>query len=336
LVPVGSQTQVGFITDEARYAILQRRMEHARKVELKSNLAKSESSFGGGYNSKDGRAVVGAAHSLDEMIKEAQRKEKEERVKQQSFSDEPKAHPAMPSSFSEYQAPSAIAPPATGDLLSMDSNQIPPTAPSSGIDLLDFSAPVATSSTSVGQIGNSSGNAMIFSTAATHTATPTNNTAVQSQSEMSLLGINNQPPTTLPNSSILGTSATTGMTGAQSDRFAALDALTHLGMGTQKQVQEPQFGFVQPQRSSSVAPKSNAPSPLDSLAFNISQPVHKTSVPVVNTSSLRVSAAVDPTIGHSSLDDDDGGFVMGGAIGTGLEPVGPAPGAPPPPPPGAF
>ena len=122
LVPIGSRQQVAFVTDEARLAILQRRMEQERQVTLKSNLAKSDSAFGSGYNSKDGKAVVGAAHSLEEMIKDAQKKEQ---AAKQRFTDEPSSsNNAGGSNFSEYQAPNAFgaitpAPPPQVDLLSM-------------------------------------------------------------------------------------------------------------------------------------------------------------------------------------------------------------------------
>jgi len=71
LVPVGDNAQVGFVTDDARLVILQRKMAEEKRVRSQSNLKKSGGGFGGGYASKDGRSVVGAAHGIEEMIKMA-------------------------------------------------------------------------------------------------------------------------------------------------------------------------------------------------------------------------------------------------------------------------
>lgn len=80
LVPVGSN-KVGFITDEVRLLILQKRIEKQNQINLKSNLAKAEGGFGGGYNAADGKSVVGAAHGIEEMMKMAKKTKKK-------FSDE--------------------------------------------------------------------------------------------------------------------------------------------------------------------------------------------------------------------------------------------------------
>eukprot|EP00574_Skeletonema_japonicum_P002795 CAMPEP_0201714252 /NCGR_PEP_ID=MMETSP0593-20130828/816_1 /ASSEMBLY_ACC=CAM_ASM_000672 /TAXON_ID=267983 /ORGANISM="Skeletonema japonicum, Strain CCMP2506" /LENGTH=759 /DNA_ID=CAMNT_0048203517 /DNA_START=229 /DNA_END=2505 /DNA_ORIENTATION=- len=91
LVPIGSANKAGFITDEGRYRLLQQKMardekdqrDAQRKEELKlrqtrSNLIgpASTDGFGGGYISGTsggggGSVVVGAAHSLEDMIKSA-------------------------------------------------------------------------------------------------------------------------------------------------------------------------------------------------------------------------------------------------------------------------
>ncbi|KAL7500481.1 hypothetical protein ACHAWT_010450 [Skeletonema menzelii] len=94
LVPIGSANKAGFITDDARYRLLQQKMvreekeqqDAKRKEELqhkqtRSNLVgpASTDGFGGGYtttassntNGGGGVAVVGAAHSLEDMIKSA-------------------------------------------------------------------------------------------------------------------------------------------------------------------------------------------------------------------------------------------------------------------------
>eukprot|EP00571_Detonula_confervacea_P006052 CAMPEP_0172313868 /NCGR_PEP_ID=MMETSP1058-20130122/21155_1 /TAXON_ID=83371 /ORGANISM="Detonula confervacea, Strain CCMP 353" /LENGTH=788 /DNA_ID=CAMNT_0013027593 /DNA_START=161 /DNA_END=2527 /DNA_ORIENTATION=- len=88
LVPIGSTKQVGYITDEGRLQLLQEKMaaeektakqkqyqEEQRLKQTRSNLRGSSvmDSFGGGYASSNGggNRVVGAAHSLEDMIKTA-------------------------------------------------------------------------------------------------------------------------------------------------------------------------------------------------------------------------------------------------------------------------
>ncbi|KAL3822650.1 hypothetical protein ACHAXA_001803 [Cyclostephanos tholiformis] len=90
LVPIGNAKQVGYITDEGRLAVLQQKMaveeramkqeqllEQQRMNQKRSNLAGTSAidSFGGGYTSNvvgsGGKVVVGAAHSLADMIESA-------------------------------------------------------------------------------------------------------------------------------------------------------------------------------------------------------------------------------------------------------------------------
>lgn len=110
LVPVGTSKQVGFITDEARYRLLEQKMrqeeslqkqqkfQEERKMKTtKSNLAGVSASdgFGGGFTS--GSQVVGAAHSLEDMIKSARYELQEHKLKQEhkissmkkGYSDDP-------------------------------------------------------------------------------------------------------------------------------------------------------------------------------------------------------------------------------------------------------
>ncbi len=75
LVPIGDD-KVAFITDDVRHWILKRKIQQQEQIEIRSNLAKSEGGFGGGYMTKDGKNVVGAAHGIEEMIKMAQRDKK--------------------------------------------------------------------------------------------------------------------------------------------------------------------------------------------------------------------------------------------------------------------
>lgn len=93
LVPIGASNKAGFITDEGRYRLLQQKMEREEKElqakqwkeeqemkQTRSNLVgpSATDGFGGGYTSSNGsggnsnqRQVVGAAHSLEDMIKSA-------------------------------------------------------------------------------------------------------------------------------------------------------------------------------------------------------------------------------------------------------------------------
>ena len=92
LVPIGSSKKAGFITDEGRYRLLQQKMEREEKElqakrwkeeqemkQTRSNLVgpSATDGFGGGYTSSNAsgggnsRQVVGAAHSLEDMIKSA-------------------------------------------------------------------------------------------------------------------------------------------------------------------------------------------------------------------------------------------------------------------------
>eukprot|EP00985_Skeletonema_marinoi_P010326 scaffold4854_cov114-Skeletonema_marinoi.AAC.6 len=89
LVPIGSANKAGFITDEGRYRLLQQKMareekeqqaakrkEHQQLQQTRSNLIgpASTDGFGGGYTGANGSnktQVVGAAHSLEDMIKSA-------------------------------------------------------------------------------------------------------------------------------------------------------------------------------------------------------------------------------------------------------------------------
>jgi len=123
LVPIGSSNQVGFITDEARYRLLQEKVakeeqalrakkmkEEQRLNATRSNLkgASATDAFGGGFASvsdnpsganPSGRAVVGAAHSLEDMIQSARRELEQSKLKRRNqiaslrkgYSDDPVA-----------------------------------------------------------------------------------------------------------------------------------------------------------------------------------------------------------------------------------------------------
>lgn len=160
LVPVGDG-RAAFASDEVRLYALKKKMEHQHMIQIKSNLAKADNGFGSGYNSRDGKAVVGAAHGLDEMIRVAQEKEKRAKMK---FTDDPAAAAAAAAAapkqslyqqdgFSSYVAPSLGGgdpmsfpmgyPPETaaGDLLSMDDTAAAVAQQQTGaaeVDLLGF------------------------------------------------------------------------------------------------------------------------------------------------------------------------------------------------------
>ena len=112
LVPIGSTKQVGYITDEGRYRLLQEKMAREEKVlkqkqvmeqqrlrQTKSNLAGSSAvdSFGGGVTQGNGGKVVGAANSLEDMINSARYELEQHKSKRQQkisslkkgFTDDP-------------------------------------------------------------------------------------------------------------------------------------------------------------------------------------------------------------------------------------------------------
>ncbi len=77
LVPVGDKEEVGFVSDEVRKAILEDKILKQQRMQIKSNLkTPNDAIFGAGYLGKDGKAVVGAAHGLDEMLKMAEKSNK--------------------------------------------------------------------------------------------------------------------------------------------------------------------------------------------------------------------------------------------------------------------
>ena len=111
-MPIGSKKQVGYITDEGRYRLLQEKMAAEEKVlkqkqameqqrlrQTKSNLAGSSAvdSFGGGVTQGKGGKVVGAANSLEDMINSARYELEQHKSKRQQkisslkkgFTDDP-------------------------------------------------------------------------------------------------------------------------------------------------------------------------------------------------------------------------------------------------------
>lgn len=86
LVPVGDHGQVGFVSDDVRKAALEEKMQKRHEVKIKSNLKDGGSGgFGSGANT-----VVGAAHSIEEMLKIAMKNKSGYR--DGDLSEEEKAH----------------------------------------------------------------------------------------------------------------------------------------------------------------------------------------------------------------------------------------------------
>lgn len=82
LVPVGTDRDVAYASDEVRLRMLKADMARQTGKATKSNLKKAEGGFGSGYNSTKGGSIVGAAHGIDEMLAMAKREKKK-------FSDDP-------------------------------------------------------------------------------------------------------------------------------------------------------------------------------------------------------------------------------------------------------
>ena len=157
LVPLGDD-KVAFVTDEVRHYLLKQRIAEQQKIQIKSNLAKSEGGFGGGYMSRDGKSVVGAAHGIEEMMKIAQKGKPK-------YSDDERTQVSPDDAiFAELMA--ATAPPAEEvDLLSGGSVAVAPSQPSAEVDLLDFgSQTVASASASAGATGDLFGSSGLLAT----------------------------------------------------------------------------------------------------------------------------------------------------------------------------
>lgn len=74
LVPVGDSKKAGFVSDDVRHALLKEKMMREQGLIRRSNLKMADGSFGSGFNAAEGdRRVIGAAHSLEEMLAKAAR-----------------------------------------------------------------------------------------------------------------------------------------------------------------------------------------------------------------------------------------------------------------------
>lgn len=422
LVPIGD-SRVAFVTDEVRHHLLQKKIQEQQRINLKSNLAKSEGGFGGGYNSKDGKSVVGAAHGIEEMIKMA---EIAKRGQQQYCDDGQRQDYRAPEEeailaelaaelAAEQRAAAAAAAAAPDIGVSSAAYSRPPQG---NVDLLDFGggggdtrtssahatgdlfsagddffgggAPTSASSAhhdpfgfgggAEGAPGGASGGDDIFAFAlssisapaaempssdpfgfapavanpapAVAVATATSSTPGGFTASMATMGISNGASDVPPKKSIMGSSI---------DRFAALDALTPAGnpttvldsrnaenrllsysgssfdtIGASPTTTTNMYGAslasdaFKPGLSLSMggmAPPPSHPSPPQPMGMPPALP-HPGMTPA-GTGQIGGNYIV----GDTSPDDDDNPFIMGGMLGTGLEPAAPAPGAAPPPPP---
>jgi len=134
LVPVGTD-EVAFISDDVRHYLLKKRIEQQFRLETKSNLASASGGFGAGYVGSNGKNVVGAAHGLEEMIKQAE-------IANRKFTDEGQSgNYQLPklSDFSDYEAPGSAAAAAKANA----SHSNPQQQGAASVDLLDFSAGVS-------------------------------------------------------------------------------------------------------------------------------------------------------------------------------------------------
>lgn len=349
LVPVGDD-KIAFASDEVRHYLLKKRLEEQRLMHTKSNLKKERGGFGGGYQAKDGKQVVGAAHSLEEMIARANREK-------QKFTDDGPVHTQqqeqdyLSGSYTQPSAPAAVGP---------------------EVDLLDFSAPVSAltpaytdpfgtadllganlqSSAAADSAGSSSVDATtdllsLMTVAPTVPAAPT-----VAQQQTTIAAHDSFAPTPVP--ALQPESSAGGMKSSvmtsNVDRFAALDALASndgkssgsilTGFEAQNRIlgsfnvnetngKVQQTVKTNPQTLASIGGESITAmtNGLSSLP-TVPPPVEEYVQP--NFASISMGA----TYGDPSGFDDDDGFVMGGVAGSGLEPVAPPPaGAPPPPPP---
>jgi hypothetical protein len=147
LVPIGDD-RVVFITDEVRLHLLKKRIDDEHRIRLQSNLAQSAGSFGGGYNSKDGKTVVGAAHGIEEMLKMATKHTSK-------FSDDAQQYNPDAAILAELAAEHKAAQALQAKAANLRRNPVAPAKPkhqAADFDLLDFggSQPTSASANAMG------------------------------------------------------------------------------------------------------------------------------------------------------------------------------------------
>ncbi|GKY96076.1 hypothetical protein MPSEU_000567800 [Mayamaea pseudoterrestris] len=375
LVPVGSR-KAAFVTDEVRLYALKKRMEHEQSITTRSNLAKADNGFGGGYMSRDGTKHVGAAHGIEEMLKLAE-KEK------QRFSDEQTAisqqkyryNETDSNAFADYVAPNA-------DLLlprlTAPSAYIEPTSLPFVADLLSLNdAPPVVEEDLLGlvNLGNGSISPDLLG------LTGTNNLDAPSLTGVNLWDTKSSTaPASAPVARLDILWATTALLGTHSPTTANAASTSSTAnpfitsMHTANQPLQYESSFLQT-KSPMISENTDRFAALDELVaasstnnqlltpgglnglggtsldslttqtrstVSLCAPVTNPVTPFAySATSLKISEHVGgflKTEGNNDDDDVENGFIMGGATGSGvLEPTAPAPAvAPPPPPPGCF
>eukprot|EP00980_Cylindrotheca_fusiformis_P031448 scaffold26382_cov117-Cylindrotheca_fusiformis.AAC.1 len=316
LVPVGSN-KVGFVTDEVRLSILKKRMVKQQQIELKSNLAKSEGGFGGGYNARDGKAVVGAAHGIEEMVKIASRQKK--KFSDDGTPEETEDDRILKELVAEARAAKEEAEAAKklaeANLLSEKN-----ATPAGEIDLLDFGSsstdpPVSDTATSdlLGGhdlLGSYSPDPSNLVSTDPFSPTVGSNQYGGGNDLLGSLGSSNDPfgATVVTSMVEYGGIRGTGFNGNPGKVETALVPT----LQNDQQCLQSDSREQKPKNGAMVTPNEDRFAALDALAANFQ------------------------TLGHgdASSNDDSSPWVMGGMVGSGLgEPIAPAPGAPPPPPP---
>lgn len=360
LVPVGNE-KAAFVTDEVRLLALKKRMEHEQSMVVKSNLAKADGGFGGGYMSKDGKTHVGAAHGIEEMLKQAEREKR--RFTDEGLNNRPNYNQYQVDSnaFSEYMAPDLLgdmAAPQRYPSLSMDSDLLSmnDTKPAVEVDLLGLGPAVASNSESLDLLGTgdllpvgspvpAGASLWDLTTSGTNTASSTGVAASTtslwaSQNLLGSLSTQTVPNSLQPALLMMHHQASPtpkveqnqpSMKTSNANRFAALDDLFSTSSTTN-----------QPNTSSTLSSLDAMTTQALSTLTLQSPATTNSMMPSINfsTTSLKVSDHLGGgglTMSRSDKDNLENGFIMGGAEGTGiLEPMAPAPAvAPPPPPPGS-
>jgi ENTH domain len=353
LVPIGSPQQVAFCTDEMRFQKLKEQMERQHAMQIRSNLAKASNGYGSGYNAANGQMVVGAAHSLEEMI--AQQKKQE-----QKFRDDRAAAQASVTSqsFAEYQAPNLLdtTPAPISTMTSSSSSTLmmnttpgigslsaaPP--PAAEVDLLDFSWTPSPPPSAVPAYNAPVPNdllafamphgAVVQQTPVDPFAPSATTTPPAPAPDQDLLGFSVQTTTILP-------SATQAKSTFLSDSalLSTVDPFASLASPAQQAQPRPMSSLASPPSHDKFgALDSLAMAPNTALSMGGSSGAVNSSMSVLNP--LSSSSSIPPAISLSSIrigqtvpnftGDDDEMNVMGGTMGAGLAP---APMASPPPPP---
>lgn len=343
LVPIGSQQQVAFCTDEMRYQKLKEQMERQHAMQVRSNLAKASDGFGSGYNAANGQMVVGAAHGLEEMLAKQQRQEQKFR------DDRDAAAKAQSQGFSEYQAP---------NLMDANINM------NTGIGLAPVAAPLPTPEVDLLDFGSTpngpaydapvQSDLLAFAVPESANIIPTDPFAPStSTSDHNLLGVadaSQETSTILSASSMTMNSASPAPNLQQQQPNAmspsaslASDPFANIAGPMNEPTRQHPIAISQPSMTNSamngdkfaalndLPMATNAARPMASIMGGTVGgpslvPPPTSTTPSISLSSIHVGQFVPQT----TKEDDNDTHLMGGSMGAGLAP---APMAPPPPPP---